>query len=269
MERGTRYSAIFHGTILVLAIFGLPDFLSPDRPLEPSAISVEILPISSQTNVPNRIRKSEVKKPEPKKPEPPKKEIVKPQPPTKQEPMKPEPVVQPKPDEKKKEEKQKEKEKEKPKEKPKKEVDDLDAILKSVKETAQKEETSEETSPEESDKPSKSDTAYIDSLPLSMSEKDAIRSQIAKCWSPPMGAKDAYDLAVILRVTYQQDGSLINVYLHKSQSGRYNSDTFFRSAVDSAMRAVRACTPLQGMPPEKYDSWKDVELNFDPKEMLY
>ncbi len=49
---------------------------------------------------------------------------------------------------------------------------------------------------------------------------------------------------------------------------RYNSDSFFRAAADSALRAVHECSPLKNLPPEKYDTWHYMELNFDPKDML-
>ena len=36
----------------------------------------------------------------------------------------------------------------------------------------------------------------------------------------------------------------------------------------SAVRAVHKCSPLKNLPPEKYGSWREMEINFDPKEML-
>ncbi len=37
---------------------------------------------------------------------------------------------------------------------------------------------------------------------MSMSEKDAIMSQLAKCWNLPAGAKDADKLAVLIDAEY-------------------------------------------------------------------
>jgi hypothetical protein len=31
---------------------------------------------------------------------------------------------------------------------------------------------------------------------------------------------------------------------------------------------VRICSPLEGLPPEKYAQWQTLLLNFDPQEML-
>jgi len=51
--------------------------------------------------------------------------------------------------------------------------------------------------------------------------------------------------------------------------GRMSTDSFFRAAAESAMRAVLnpRCNPLK-LPREKYDVWKSFILNFNPKEML-
>ena len=73
----------------------------------------------------------------------------------------------------------------------------------------------------------------------------------------------------------------VKIYVKFSESGealdvkfvdtmRYASgDTFYVAAADSAVRAVKACSPLKGLPKDKYSTWKEIELNFDPKEMIY
>jgi hypothetical protein len=50
---------------------------------------------------------------------------------------------------------------------------------------------------------------------------------------------------------------------------RYNSDTYYRAAADSALRAVRnpQCNPLD-LPPQKYELWKTIVVTFDPRKML-
>lgn len=265
-RRGFFFSALFHLLLMLLAIFGLPSILNSPPP-EPMAISVELLPISELSNV----KPSE---PEPEKPAetPKEKEQAKPSPPvrTAEAPPPPPPEKPAEVKEEKKKEKPKEPEKklDDKKDKKKKKEDDLAAVLKAVKETAQKEKAK---AAEESGKESKkaSSQNYDESMPLSLSEKDAIRSQIARCWSVPAGAKDAHDLVVVLKLQYEQDGSLIKVALANESKARYSRDSFFRAAADSAMRAVRQCSPLQNLPPDKFNTWRDMELTFDPREMLF
>ena len=269
-KKGRLISAVLHLLFLVLAIVGLPSFLSPPPPVEPTVISVEILPIAPISNVkpaetpPAPQPKPAEKKPDQKKPSPPVKTADNtPPPPDKpaEKPVeKPKEIKKEKPPEPKKEEK-----KQKPKE------DDLAAVLKAVKETAQKEKKEDkpkEDKPDDSSPNKSMSNKYNAELPMSMSERDAIMSQLAKCWSVPAGAKDAQNLVVVIDAEYNSDGSYIKVTLAQESMARYNSDTFFRAAADSAIRAVKVCSPLQNLPPEKFETWRSMELRFDPKFML-
>lgn len=269
-QKGLGFSVAFHLLLLLLLIFGLPSLLKNEPPPEPVSITVELLPMSNVSNV-KPTDGAQAEKP---KPEEPKKEAEqkKPAPPVKTAeatppPPKPEPAIVPKPAEIKKPEPKKEEKKE-PTKKPKEE--DLDAILKAVKDTAQKEKTDKK--PDD-----KKDTAttnkaisnhYDASLPMSMSEKDAIMSQLAHCWSPPAGAKNAKDLVVVVNAEFSADGSYIKSEIAAESRSRYASDSFFRSAADAALRAVRQCSPLKNLPPEKYENWKTMDLYFDPQYML-
>ena len=50
---------------------------------------------------------------------------------------------------------------------------------------------------------------------------------------------------------------------------RMNSDPFYRTAAESALRAVLnpRCSPLQ-LPPKKYEEWRSMVLSFNPREMF-
>ena len=139
--------------------------------------------------------------------------------------------------------------------------DDLSAILKSVQNDAARQKTTSEQAVEDSK------TAGAD-LELSSTERDAIKSQIVPCWNIPAGAKNAEELSLNLRLTMSRDGEVLRVVMDAGEKARYNKDTFFRAAVDSAIRAVRKCSPLEGLPAEKFASWQELELNFDPGALL-
>ena len=100
---------------------------------------------------------------------------------------------------------------------------------------------------------------------LTASQIDAIRQQLASCWNPPVGARDAKDLRIEIRVQLARDGSVRQAEL--ISRGRMG-ESFYRAAAESAMRAVRICSPLEGLPAEKYEQWQTLLLNFDPQEML-
>ena len=270
-RRGRTASAILHLVFLLISILGLPSFLTPTPPEEPLVISVDILPITGITNVkPSNAAPAEDIKPEVK-------ESKKPSPPVKVDKDVPAPPPEPSPSELKKEkaealkkaqeEKKKKEEEKKRKEKPKE--DDLAAVLKAVKETAQKEKKDKKKDDPKDTSTSKSNSQnYNPSLPMSMSEKDAIMSQIQKCWTVPAGAKNAQNLVILLNAEYNKDGSLIRVEMSRDTQAKVNNDSFFRAAAESAMRAVKQCYQLQGLPPEKYETWHFIELQFDPKNML-
>jgi len=100
---------------------------------------------------------------------------------------------------------------------------------------------------------------------LTMSEIDAIRYQIQQCWSVPAGARDAENLVVRIRVFLNPDGTLARPP-EIVDVGR--DDSFFRTAAESARRAVLKCTPLKNLPAEKYRHWRELTLTFNPRDML-
>jgi hypothetical protein len=102
---------------------------------------------------------------------------------------------------------------------------------------------------------------------LTASEKDLIIEQIERCWNVPVGARDAQDLNIEIKAVVNPDGSVRQATI--VDTGRYAADPFFRAAADSAKRAVLnpQCSPLR-VPPDKYEAWHDLDLFFNPKDLL-
>ncbi len=262
VSRGQQYSLALHLVLLLFMIFGLPDFLHRKLDTEPMSVSVEILPVAPISNV----KPKEQAEPEEKKlPKAERKTELKAHVEAHQEEKpKEKPVAISTKAPAKKPEKKLEKKKVE-----RKQQDDLASVLKSVEDTAKSEESRKPTE-KRVENPSKTraeSQTYNAALPLSMSEKDAIREQFKRCWNPPAGAKDASNLIVTLDIKLNADGSVTDVKLAQDSS-RYNSDSFFRAAADSAMRAVHECSPLKNLPADKYGSWNDMELTFDPKDLI-
>lgn len=270
-SRSFVLSVFFHLVLVLLGLFGLPALLPETKDPVPLVMTVDILPISAMTNVkpsdkPITERK-QAKAPVVKNPEPPKPTPPKPTPP-KQEPKpepKPEPVPDPKPKEKPPEKAEKKPEKTPEKATPKDTPDELQKLLANLEKEAQQNQKDAKDTTSTPENKTKSDAPYDDSMPLSISEQDAIRNQFIPCWSPPMGAKDANNLVVLVAARYKEDGTLIDAKLSPKLQGRYNSDVNFRAAADSAIRAVHRCSPLKNLDMSKYGSWREMELTFDPK----
>ncbi|NBN65240.1 energy transducer TonB [Pannonibacter tanglangensis] len=98
---------------------------------------------------------------------------------------------------------------------------------------------------------------------MTVSELDALRGQISRCWNPPAGAIGAEDLLVRVQFNLTEAGEVSGMPRILNSSGNPS----FRAASDSAVRAVMRCAPYS-LPVEKYDAWKEVIINFDPREML-
>src|SRR5207302_465968 len=99
---------------------------------------------------------------------------------------------------------------------------------------------------------------------LSQSELDALRARLAQLWNPPAGASNPEELVVLLRIKLRPDGRLADgpMVLSRGQSALYVA------ARDSAVRAVFRGQPFDMLRPEHYEQWKDIEITFDPRDMI-
>jgi hypothetical protein len=147
-----------------------------------------------------------------------------------------------------------------PKPKPQPKTTDFNALLKNVE---QMKTTSTDTQQPQPDSPPQPDSATSDlSAPqLTMSELDAVRSQIQGCWYIDPGKKGADDMIVDVRVAMGQDGSVQSAVI--VDQGRMALDGYYQAAAEAARRAILKCSPLH-MPPGKYDTWKTTVFHFSP-----
>jgi outer membrane biosynthesis protein TonB len=99
-------------------------------------------------------------------------------------------------------------------------------------------------------------------MTMAVNEIDALRAKIAQCWSPPPGGLGADAIIIKLRLQLNEDGSLVGYPTVANSSG----SPFFQAAADSAVRAVFQCQPYE-LPAAKYALWRDMILNFDPRQM--
>ena len=100
-----------------------------------------------------------------------------------------------------------------------------------------------------------------------MSEEDALRAQIFGCWSVPLGLPYDKNLLVRLKLKLKPDGRILKAEILDHARMNTPGQSFYKILAESALRAVRICQPLK-VPPTGYERWKDLQLNFDPTEML-
>ncbi len=99
---------------------------------------------------------------------------------------------------------------------------------------------------------------------LTQSELDALRARLAQLWSPPAGAQNPQELVVAIRMRLKPDGTLAAPPM-VTTSGQ---SPLFVAARDSAIRAVFRGQPFDMLRPETYEEWKDIEVTFDPRDMI-
>lgn len=99
---------------------------------------------------------------------------------------------------------------------------------------------------------------------MSQSEIDALRARISSCWSPPPGIDANSKVYVVLRVLFKPDGTLS----HEPVLVEATASSLGPALADSAKRALLLCQPFTMLKPIHYDQWKDLELKFDPHELL-
>ena len=97
---------------------------------------------------------------------------------------------------------------------------------------------------------------------------DALKSQIYKCWSPPIGAPNANDLVVDFDLQLNPDGTVMGRPQLSGNSAAAMGNPYTRAAAEAASRAIYQCAPYK-LPAPRYSDWKEINpLRFDPREMM-
>ena len=266
MIRSLIYSITFHSVLVLLTILSLPFMLREPIDLPP-IVSVELIQITNKTSIPYapKARKiiEETKKEE--------ERLVSEQaPPAAKAKEKPDRI--PLPNEK-KEEKQIIKKKQNPEEvKPeirqssefeKKEIVDTNQIAALIDKAKEEEAVKQK----KTDKITQSSRKNSFASGLTLSQEDALRAQIFGCWSVPLGLPYDEDLLVRIKLQLKKDGTIMKSEILDHQRMNMPGQKFYKVLAESALRAVRLCQPLK-VPPTGYDKWKNLQLNFNPTEML-
>jgi hypothetical protein len=267
MIRSLIYSITFHSVLVVLTILSLPFMLREPIDLPP-IVSVELIQISDKTSIPYapKARKiiEETKKKEVER-------LVSEQaPPAAKAKEKPDRI--PLPNEL-KEEKKIVKKKQNPEEvKPeirqssefeKKEIVDTNQIAALIDKAKEEEAVKQK----KKNKITQSSQKNSFATGLTLSQEDALRAQIYSCWSVPLGLPYDEDLLVRIKLQLKKDGTIMKSEILDHQRMNKPGQKFYKVLAESALRAVRLCQPLK-VPPTGYDKWKNLQLNFNPTEML-
>jgi|TARA_B110001452_G_C15157983_1_gene402845 hypothetical protein len=268
VTRNIVISSTFHLIIILITAMSLP-FLSK-KPLDlPPIISVELIQITDKTNIPFAPKaKKIIEKVKKKK----KEKIVSEQaPPKKVKKEKPDAV--PLPDQNIEKVKKKDDKKQNPEkidnevkqvsEFEKKELFDTNSIAALIDKS--KEETAEKIY--KKDTITQDQEKNLENRGLTLSEEDALKAQIFGCWSIPLGLPYSENLLVRIKLQLKPDGSVIKSEILDHARMNKPGQGFYKVLAESALRAVKLCQPLR-VPSTGYERWKELQLNFDAREML-
>tara|TARA_Y100001970_G_scaffold141510_1_gene174171 strand:- start:790 stop:1653 length:864 start_codon:yes stop_codon:yes gene_type:complete len=285
VQRSIIISSTFHIFIIFVATLSLP-FLAK-KPLElPPLISVELIQITDKTNIPFAPKAKKIIEKVKKKQE----KLVSEQAPPKKIKNEQSKAI-PTPNEK-IEKLKKEKQEAIPLPEKKKEVvkqnleknqnpAKLDTKVKQVSEFEKKElfdpnniaaliDKSKENLAETtklSDKITQSQDQTMDQIGLTLSEEDALKAQIFGCWSIPLGLPYSENLLVRIKLKLKPDGTIMKSEIIDHARMNKPGQGFYKVLAESALRALQLCQPLR-VPTTGYERWKDLQLNFDAREML-
>ena len=266
MSKSILLSSAFHALIIILTIVSLP-FVAK-KPLDlPPLISVELIQISEKTNIPFAPKAKKIIE---KIKEEEKKLVSEQAPPKKVKKIKPEAIPMP------------DQEVEKIKQVDDKQNPEVeDTKVKQVSEFEKKEifdptniaaliDKSKENLAEtdvKSNKITQSQDKSLNNVGLTLSEEDALKAQIFGCWSIPLGLPYNENLMVRIKLKLKPDGTIIDSEIIDHARMNKPGQNFYKVLAESALRAIQLCQPLR-VPSTGYERWKDLQLNFDAREML-
>jgi len=266
MNQNIILSLIFHSLMITLTALSLPFMIK--KPIDlPPILSVEYIKISDKTNIPFAPKAAEIIKKIKEK-----KRVVSEQaPPSAKKKEKPDKI--PLPDDLDKQKKEIVKKKQNPEEvEPeirqtsefeKKELFDPNQIAALIDKS--KKESAETLKKDSKLSQSQEKNSLLSSLTLS--EEDALKAQIFGCWSIPLGLPYNKNLLVRIKLRLKPDGTVLRSEILDHARMNRPGQEFYKVLAESALRAIRLCQPLR-VPPTGYERWKDLQLNFDPTEML-
>ena len=267
MNRSVVISFGFHALMILITAMSLP-FLAK-KPIDlPPIISVELIQITDKTNIPFAAKAKKIIE---KVKEKEKKLVSKQAPPKKIKKQKPDAIPLP---DKKIEKVKKIKDQTQNPEK-------VDTEIKQISEFEKKElfDTNDiaaliDKSKVESavtnkkiDKVTQNQDKEMDFGGLTLSEEDALKAQIFGCWSIPVGLPFNENFVVRIKLQLKPDGSIIRTEILDHARMNKPGQAFYKVLAESALRAIKLCQPLR-VPTTGYERWKDMQLNFDAREML-
>ena len=99
---------------------------------------------------------------------------------------------------------------------------------------------------------------------LSASEIDLFRSKLRECWDVPVALRDIDKISVPIIIRFKIDGTLASAPEPESKS----RDPQVVALTESAVRAVIRCQPYTMFSRSRYEAWKEIGVDFNPRALF-
>ena len=97
---------------------------------------------------------------------------------------------------------------------------------------------------------------------LSLSEIDAFKNHLRKCWIAPPGTPKRIKVPITIHL--KMDRTLAAPPEVEMRA----TDPYSRALIESTVRAIIQCQPYTMFSLPKYETWKDLPIDFDPFDMF-
>lgn len=278
MRFGVLASLLLHLSVVGLALYGLPqlrrDYSNPEPTIPIEVIAEAELDLTTSVPAARPEEPEPIEEePEPDLPEPAEEEppapVEEPEPEPEPAPVEPEPEPEPEPVE---EEPEPEPEPEEPEPQRTAELD-LDALSQLVDKARDQEETAPpvETPSETTEIADQPRAAIGAGDRLTASDEAKMKAAVSRCWnaSAIIGAPNPETLIVSVDFELDRNGALAaDPRVANAMQINISGNRFWKVAEQMALRAVVACAPYDFLPQDRYETWREFRVNFDPSEMV-
>ncbi len=100
------------------------------------------------------------------------------------------------------------------------------------------------------------------SATLSQTELDALRARLKSKWNPPPGWPD--DFVIRVFITIRPDRTLALA----PQIVTTGNGIAYQAMRDSVIRSIMASQPFDMLNPSHYETWKELDISFTPRDFL-
>jgi hypothetical protein len=106
------------------------------------------------------------------------------------------------------------------------------------------------------------DTAAFSAAKLSTDDVAKFREHLKTCSALPASIAPADKVTIRLRASFLPDGTLASAPLLIEASASAKGPLLMQAAIE----ALAACQPYAGLPADKYNEWKVIDLSFTPQD---